>query len=79
LHNYIRINSQDDAIFTVFEQHPNHIPHDELLDIDDGYQGSERPERILGRSTRTKERRNNSLMLHNAILADRLILIIILY
>jgi hypothetical protein len=60
LHNYIRINSQDDAMFTVFEQHPNYIPHDELPDTVNSYQGSERPE---GRSTKTKKMCNNIVAL----------------
>ncbi|XP_024636687.1 protein ALP1-like isoform X1 [Medicago truncatula] len=59
LHNYIRINSQDDAMFTILERHPNYIPNDELPDIVDGYQGSERQEGRSGRSTKTKEMRNN--------------------
>jgi hypothetical protein len=59
LHNYIRINSQDDAMFTILEKHPNYIPNDELPGIVDGYQGSERQEGRSGRSTKTKEMRNN--------------------
>jgi hypothetical protein len=59
LHNYIRINSQDDPMFTVLEQHPNYIPHDELLDTVVGYHGSDAPEETSRRSTKTKEIRNN--------------------
>jgi len=31
LHNYIRINSSNDQVFQVLEQHPDYIPVDELL------------------------------------------------
>ncbi|KAJ1429739.1 hypothetical protein SESBI_08142 [Sesbania bispinosa] len=36
LHNYIRINSEDDTIFTMLEQHPSYIHRDELADVPDG-------------------------------------------
>nr|ABB55327.1 phosphotidyl inositol kinase family protein [Asparagus officinalis] len=32
LHNYIRINSVDDPLFTVLEQQPNYVPEDETQD-----------------------------------------------
>ena len=37
LHNYILINSIDDQMFFVIEQHPYYIHHDELLDIQDSF------------------------------------------
>lgn len=33
LHNYIKVNSQDEAMFNVVEQHPNYIPHDKFQNL----------------------------------------------
>ncbi|XP_058770478.1 uncharacterized protein LOC131644069 [Vicia villosa] len=59
LHNYIRINSHDDPMFTVLDQHPNYVPHDDLSDSVVGPQGGDILEGETGRSIKTKEIRNN--------------------
>ncbi|XP_058775533.1 uncharacterized protein LOC131649792 [Vicia villosa] len=59
LHNYIRINSHDDPMFTVLDQHPNYVPHDDLSDSVVDPQGGDIPEGEAGRSTKMKEIRNN--------------------
>ena len=41
LHNYIRINSTDDQMFTMLEQHPDYIPQDELSDVQDSFTNNE--------------------------------------
>lgn len=33
LHNYIRTSSEEDMMFTEYDEHPNYIPRDELPDV----------------------------------------------
>ncbi|CAA0811283.1 Unknown protein [Striga hermonthica] len=39
LHNFIRINSNDDLMFGVLEKHPEYIPNDELQDESTSHPG----------------------------------------
>lgn len=56
LHNYIRMNSHDDLLFTMVEHNPNYRGDEELPDIYDADTSNEISE---DRSTTMKETRNN--------------------
>ena len=56
LHNYIQMNLTDDPMFTMLEQHPNYVPNDELVDIQDS---STNNEIIRETSNEMKMIRNN--------------------
>jgi hypothetical protein len=56
LHNYIRMNSHDDLLFTMVEHNQDYDGDEELPDVYDGDTSNEIP---VDRSTTMKATRNN--------------------